>query len=96
MIDQKINDRVTMLETKWCRAVERKLLSFPEVEGLVFGNWGEASKATHNLVEALATSRAQIGDPQARSKRGNVLTEKGVKSLAVGYIRRKLGIASAG
>ena len=60
----------------------------------MFGNWGEASKATHNLVEALATSRSQIGDPQARSKRGNVLTEQGVKSLAVGYIRRKLGIAA--
>ena len=36
--------------------VEAKLLSFPEVEGIVFGNWGEASEATHKLVDALATS----------------------------------------
>ena len=74
--------------------VERKLLTFPKVEGLVFGNWGEASKATHQLVEALATSRAQIGDPQARTKRGDIMTEEGIKSMAVGYIRRKLGIIS--
>ena len=53
-----------------------------------------ASQATHQLVEALATSRAQIGDPQARSRRGTLLTEQGVKSLAVGYIRRKLGIVA--
>ena len=38
--------------------VEAKLLSFPEWEGIVFGNWGEASEATHRLVDALATSRA--------------------------------------
>ena len=74
--------------------VERKLMTFPEVEGLVFGNWGEASQATHQLVEALATSRAQIGDPQARSRRGNALTEEGIKSIAVGYIRRKLSITA--
>ena len=64
------------------------------MEGLVFGNWVEASKATHQLVEALASSRAKIGEPQARSRRGTLLTEEGIKSLAVGYIRRKLGITS--
>ena len=61
---------------------------------MVFGNWGEASQATHQLVEALATSRAQIGDPQARSRRGTMLTEEGIKSMAVGYIRRKLSITA--
>ena len=71
-----------------------QLLTFPQVEGIVFGNWDEASQATHQLVEALATSRAQIGDPQARSRRGTALTEEGVKSIAVGYIRRKLGITA--
>ena len=74
--------------------VERKLQTFPQVEGLVFGNWGEVSQGTHQLVEALATSRARIGDPQARSKRGALLTEEGIKSMAVGYIRRKLGITA--
>ena len=74
--------------------VERKLNSYPKVEGIVFGNWGEASQATHQLVEELASSRARVADPQARGRRGQILSEEGVKSLAVGYIRRKLGIAS--
>ena len=60
----------------------------------MFGNWGEASEATHQLVEALATSRAQVGEPQARGRKGTILTEEGVKSMAVGYIRRKLGITA--
>ena len=74
--------------------VERKLLSFPKVEGIVFGNWGEASEATHKLVDALATSRAKVAEPEAKGSRGKTLTEEGVKALAVGYIRRKLGVAS--
>ena len=75
-------------------AVERKLASYPTVEGIVFGNWGEVSQATHQLVEELATSRARIADPQSRGRRGQTLTEEGIKSIAVGYIRRKLGIAA--
>ena len=38
--------------------VERKLLTFPRVKGIVFGTWGETSQATHQLVEELASSRA--------------------------------------
>ena len=45
-------------------------------------------------MEALASSRAKIGEPQARTRRGTIMTEEGIKSLAVGYIRRKLGITS--
>ena len=74
--------------------VETKLLSFPRVEGVVFGNWGEASEATHRLVDAMATSRAKVADPQARKKGGKVMSEEGVKSLAVGFIRRRLGVAA--
>ena len=33
--------------------VEMKLMSFPRVEGIVCGNWGEASEATHRLVDAM-------------------------------------------
>ena len=73
--------------------VETKLLSFPKVEGIVFGNWGEASEATHSLVDALATSRALVAEPQARRKGGR-MSEEGVKSLAVGYIRRRLSVAA--
>ena len=74
--------------------VERKLLTFPKVEGLVFGNWGEASQATHLLVEELACSRARIADPQTRGRKGQILSEEGIKALAVGYIRRKLSITA--
>ena len=73
--------------------VEAKLLSFPKVEGIVFGNFGEVSEATHALVDALATSRARVAEPQT-GKRGKTLTEQGVKAMAVGYIRRRLGVAA--
>ena len=53
--------------------VEAKLLSFPKVEGIVFGNWGEASEATHKLVDMLATSRARVAEPQT-SRRGGEST----------------------
>ena len=55
--------------------------------------WGETSDGTHRLAEALGTSRARITDPQSKGKRGNQLTEDGVKGLAVSFIRRKLSKA---
>ena len=69
------------------------MLTFPPVRGIVFGNWGEVSEDNHSLVDALATSRARAAEPQAGS-RGRNLTEEGVKSLAVGFIRRRLGVAT--
>ena len=72
--------------------VEAKLLSFPKVEGIVFGNWGEASEATHKLVDMLATSRARVAEPQT-SRRGDMLTEEGVRALAVSHIRKTLSVA---
>ena len=73
--------------------VETKLLTFPKVEGIVFGNWGEASEATHKLVDAMATSRARVAEPQT-SRRGDRLTEEGVRALAVGHIRKTLSVAA--
>ena len=73
--------------------VERKVLSFPAVEGIVFGNWGEASEATHNLVDHMATSRARIAEPQTRKRGAKRLTEEGIKSMAVGFIRQRLSVA---
>ena len=67
--------------------------TFPKVDGIVFGNWGEASEATHKLVDALATSRARVAEPQT-SKRGDRLTEEGVRALAVGHIRKMLSVAA--
>ena len=59
----------------------------------VIGNWGEASEATHLLVDILATSRARVAEPQT-NRRGKSLSGKGVEGLAVGFIRRRLGIAA--
>ena len=44
-------------------------------------------------MDALATSRARVAEPQT-GKRGKTLSEEGVKALAVGYIRRRLGVAA--
>ena len=66
-------------------------VAFPRVEGIVFGNCGEPSEATHRLVIALATSRTKVADPQGRKKGDMVMSDEGVKSLAVGFIRRTLG-----
>ena len=73
--------------------VELKLLSYPPVVGLVFGNWGEASEGVHTLVEQLAISRVSVAEPQSRNK-GGALTEEGVKAQAVGFIRRRMSIAA--
>ena len=73
--------------------VENKLLSFGEVKGLVFGNFGEVSEATHQLIEALATSRVRVAGPQ-RGRGGYMRTEEGEKSVIVGYIRRMVSITS--
>ena len=51
------------------------------------------SDDTHKLVNTLATSGAKVTEPQS-SRRGGNLTEEGVKSMAVGYISRKLGVAA--
>ena len=39
--------------------VQRKLESFGEVKGLVFGAFGEGSEDVHTLVQSLATIRAR-------------------------------------
>ena len=42
----------------------------------------------------MASIRAKVADPQTRGRRGQTLSEEGVKGVAVGYIRRKLSIAA--
>ena len=41
----------------------------------------------------MATSRAKVAEPQS-SRRGGNLTEEGVKSMAVRYISRRLGVVA--
>ena len=73
--------------------VETKLQSFSKVEGIIFGNWGEVSEATHSLVDILATSRVRIGEPQS-TRKGKLMSEESAKAIAVGYIRRQLGVVA--
>ena len=44
-------------------------------------------------MDALATSRARVAEPQT-SRRGDRLTEEGVRALAVGHIRKTLSVAA--
>jgi hypothetical protein len=73
--------------------VKNKLLSFPTVQGIVFGSFGEASEGVHSLVEGLATSRVRVAGPQ-RGRKGVVRTEEGEKSIAMSFIRRTLSLAA--
>jgi hypothetical protein len=57
------NPLLTMQTSSTVEHSKIKLLSFPKVEGIVFGYWGEASEATHKLVDALATIRARVAEP---------------------------------
>ena len=71
--------------------VEEKLISLGEVRGIVAGQFGEVSEDMHQLVAALATSRVRVMGP-TRSKRGLIRGEEGERSIAVGQIRRRLGV----
>ena len=73
--------------------VERKLLSFERVQGVVFGAWGEASEPVHRLIDVLATSRVRVAGPQ-RGRKGMMRSEEGERSVVVGMLRRKLSAAS--
>ena len=43
--------------------VERKLVELGEIKGLVCGNFGEVSKATHQLLAIMATSSVRVTGP---------------------------------
>ena len=69
--------------------VQRKLMDFGEVRGLVFGAFGEASEGVHELVHHLASSKLKAeGLQQGRE------TAKGELGVLVGQVRRLLSVAS--
>ena len=71
--------------------MEAKLISLGEVRGIVAGNFGEVSEATHALLAALATSRVRVAGP-SRGKRGLLRSEEGERSVAISGLRRRLGV----
>ena len=74
-------------------ATERKLIQLGEVRGLVAGNWGEVSEATHALLAHLATSRVRVvGTTMGR--RGLQRSEEAERSMAISSLRRRLGVAT--
>ena len=73
--------------------VENKLLSFGSVQGLVFGNYGEVSEATHSLMDAMATKRVRVAGPQ-KGKKGVMRSEEGEKTVVVGQIRKRVSVAA--
>ena len=73
--------------------VENKLASMGEVKGIVFGAFGEATQATHNLIYHLATSRVQVAGPQ-RGKRGKLRAEQAEVALVTGFLRHSLSVAA--
>ena len=72
---------------------ERKLLQLGEVRGLVAGNWGEVSEATHALLDHLATSRVRVAIP-TMGRRGFERSEEAERSIAISSLRRRLGVAT--
>ena len=62
-----------------------------EVHGIVAGNFGEVSEATHSLVAVLATYRVRVAGV-TRGRRGRMRTEEGERSLAMAALRRRLGV----
>ena len=73
--------------------VEAKLVSLGALRGIVVGNWGEVSEDTHTLLSTLATNRAKVAGGSI-GKKGRERSEEGERAVAIGYLRRTLGVAA--
>ena len=72
--------------------VQRKLETFPPVQGWVFGAWGEASSDVHSLVHILATSRLRYQNELRGNHRMAGRSDKGELAILTGQIRRILSV----
>ena len=70
--------------------VEQKLISLGPIQGIVAGQFGEVSEATHSLLDVLATSRVRVAGP-TRGRRGRLRSEDGERAVAMSTLRRHLG-----
>ena len=73
--------------------VEQKLIDLGEVRGIVAGNFGEVSEATHLLLAHLATCRVRVAGV-TRGRRGVLRSEEAERSIAISSLRRRLGVAT--
>ena len=69
--------------------IEQKLMSLGKIAGIVVGNLGEVSEATHSLLAALATSQVRVAGV-TRGNRGYWKTEEGERAVAISSLRRRL------
>ena len=78
--------------------VARKLSSFPQLQGWIFGAWNEASPDVHNLVHLLAKARLrkeeELQEWGAVARRRRVSKEAAIAALT-GQVRRQPSLVSA-
>ena len=66
--------------------VEAKMREFGEVKGLVFGAFGEASAAVHELVQIIAEARLE------KQAQGAGVSRKALMGQLVSQVRKALGV----
>ena len=64
-------------------------MSLDKVVGIVAGQFGEVSEATHSLIAALATSRVRVAGV-THGKQGVMRSKEAERAIAVTAIRRQL------
>merc|ERR1711867_130947 len=71
--------------------VEEKLVSLGDVRGIVVGQWGEASQATHYLLDDMAKSHVRVAGP-SMGRRGLLRSEAAERALVISGLRRRVGV----
>ena len=71
--------------------VEEKLVSLGDVRGIVVGQWGEVSQATHYLLDDMAKSRVRVAGPST-GRRGLLRSEAAERALVISGLRRRVGV----
>ena len=74
----------TCLKQAGVGRVDQKLISLAPVQGIVAGQFGEVSEATHS---PLATSRVHIAGPSV-GKRGLLRSEEEERAIAIANLQR--------
>ena len=73
--------------------VERRLSSFGNVRGWVFGAWGECSEEVHTMVQRLAKAKTELADTLP-GHRPLFESKAALLSSEVGYLRRRLSFTA--
>ena len=72
--------------------VQQKLAGHGEVEGWVFGVWGEASDAVHALIHQMAEARLLVADQQPGRRRQRRIEAE--RAHLVGSLRQQLSLVA--